>query len=121
MAGDAREEVATLVERPSKAETVTLALPEHQTSMAAKKSHAEAMAVIEIRRTKTFAAVGLATALFALVAMAILPSLSPMTPLMLVAIALACVSMAYLIYRTSRPATFHDGPLIALARCGPAL
>lgn len=65
--------------------------------------------------------VGLTTALFVFVAIAILPSLSPMTPLMLVTVGLACVAMTYLIFRTSRPATFHDGPLIAISWCVPAL
>ena len=124
MPEDAHVEAPTIVERPAKAPTATLARrePDSQaSSTVAKRSHADAMAMIEIRRTKTFATVGLVTALFAFVAMAILPSLSPMTPLMLVAIALACASMTYLIYRTSRPATFHDGPLMAIAWCMPAL
>jgi len=128
----ADKELATVLDRPARAAPVddqrTMPLPPpvpaSQRSLATTANtmaHVEALAISEIRRTKTFAIMCLVIALFMGAALAIAPSQSPMTPMMLVGIALACIAVAYLAYRASRPETFHDGPLVSVAWCVPAL
>jgi eukaryotic-like serine/threonine-protein kinase len=81
----------------------------------------EALAHAEILRTRNFARICFPVAIAGAVALAFLPGERVATLLMLSAIALACVALIYLIYRTRDPAKFQQDFGIALGWYVPAL
>ena len=91
------------------------------TSATSVGSPLEALAHAEVLRTRNFAAICIVIALAGAAAIPFLPGERIPTILMLSAIGLAVIGLAYLIYRTRDPSTYHEGLGVAFGWFVPAL